>query len=269
VPSEALSSETVISVRDVHKSYGKGQAKTPVLRGVSLDIKQGEIVALIGQSGSGKSTLLNIIGSLDTWDKGTVEVMGIDFSKARESELAAMRNEQVGFVFQSFNLLEHLTCIENVILPASFTTMKEKDARAQGMDALKRVGLADLAHRPPGELSGGQKQRVAIARALYNKPRLLLCDEPTGNLDSETGENVIEFFGELNRDDGVTLLIVTHEERLSKFAQRVIHIKDGIIESDASVEAAKVARAAKSDAKVAEAAKASKNSSSDAKENAS
>ncbi|MCP4446002.1 MAG: ABC transporter ATP-binding protein [Myxococcales bacterium] len=216
----------------MHKSYGKGQAKTPVLRGVSLEIQKGEIVALIGQSGSGKSTLLNIIGSLDTWESGQVEVMGIDFSKARETELAAMRNEQIGFVFQSFNLLDHLTCIENVVLPASFTSMREKDAREQGMEALRRVGLEELAHRPPGELSGGQKQRVAIARALYNKPKLLLCDEPTGNLDSETGENVIEFFGELNREDGMTLLIVTHEERLSRFAERVVHIKDGVIQSD-------------------------------------
>ena len=231
----AKSSETVISVRDVHKSYGKGQVKTAVLRGVSLEIKHGEVVALIGQSGSGKSTLLNIIGSLDTWDKGHVEVLGIDYSKARESDLAALRNENLGFVFQSFNLLEHLTCIENVILPASFTRVRESVAREQGMEALERVGLKEFAHRPPGELSGGQKQRVAIARALYNKPKILLCDEPTGNLDSETGENVIEFFRELNRNDGVTLLIVTHEERLARFAERVVHIKDGVIqESDAS-----------------------------------
>ena len=231
---EAKSSETVVSVRDVYKSYGHHQAKTPVLRGVSLEIKQGEIVALIGQSGSGKSTLLNIIGSLDSWDKGHVEVLGLDFSKTKESRLAAMRNKDVGFVFQSFNLLEHLTCIENVVLPSSFTTTSEKDANAAGMRALERVGLVDLAHRPPGELSGGQKQRVAIARALFSGPKLLLCDEPTGNLDSETGENVIEFFGELNRDDGVTLLIVTHEERLARFAQRVIHIKDGVIDRDKS-----------------------------------
>ncbi len=224
--------ETVISVRDVHKSYGHGQAKTEVLRGVSLEIKKGEVVALIGQSGSGKSTLLNIIGSLDTWEKGQVEVLGIDFSKAKESRLAAMRNQDVGFVFQSFNLLEHLTCLENVVLPASFTSATETEARDQGMNALERVGLTELAHRPPGELSGGQKQRVAIARALFSRPKLLLCDEPTGNLDSETGENVIEFFRELNRDDGVTLLIVTHEERLSHFAERVVHIRDGKIECD-------------------------------------
>lgn len=224
--------ETVISLRDIHKSYGSGDAKTPVLQGVSLEIERGDIVALVGQSGSGKSTLLNIIGSLDTWDKGEVEVLGVDYNKARERHLAAMRNKQIGFVFQSFNLLEHLSCIDNVVLPAFFTTANADEAREAGMAALERVGLTELAGRAPGELSGGQKQRVAIARALFNKPKLLLCDEPTGNLDSETGRDVIEFFGELNEQDDVTLLIVTHEERLSTFAKRVIRIQDGIIEDD-------------------------------------
>jgi putative ABC transport system ATP-binding protein len=233
-----LSSETVISLREVYKSYGRGQARTPVLRGVSLEIKKGEVVAMVGQSGSGKSTMLNIIGSLDTCDKGGVEVLGVDFAKARESRLAALRNQDIGFVFQSFNLLDHLSCIENVVLPAYFTHTSEKEAHEAGMHALERVGLKDLATRSPGELSGGQKQRVAIARALFSGPKLLLCDEPTGNLDSETGRDVIEFFGELNREDGVTLLIVTHEERLSSFAQRVIHIQDGKIESDERKEAA-------------------------------
>jgi putative ABC transport system ATP-binding protein len=225
-------SELVISLKDVYKSYGQGKALTPVLQGVSIDISAGEVVAMVGQSGSGKSTLLNIIGSLDTWDKGKVCVMGVDYDKARESQLAKMRNNDIGFVFQSFNLLDHLSCIENVVLPAVFTGTSEKDARKIGMDALKRVGLADLAKRSPTELSGGQKQRVAIARALFSSPKLLLCDEPTGNLDSKTGRDVIEFFRELNKQDGLTLLIVTHEERLSTFADRVIFIKDGIIEKD-------------------------------------
>lgn len=227
-----MSDELVISLRDVYKSYGRGQARTPVLHGVSLEIKKGEVVAMVGQSGSGKSTILNIIGSLDTSDKGDVHVMGVDYAKARESRLAALRNEEIGFVFQSFNLLDHLSCIENVVLPAAFAKISDKDAHKAGMNALDRVGLKDLATRSPGELSGGQKQRVAIARALFSRPKLLLCDEPTGNLDSETGRDVIEFFGELNRNDGVTLLIVTHEERLSSFANRVIHIQDGKIESD-------------------------------------
>jgi putative ABC transport system ATP-binding protein len=221
-----------ISLRDVSKSYGRGQARTPVLHEVTLEIARGEVVALVGQSGSGKSTLLNIVGSLDTCDEGHVEVMGVDYSKARESRMAALRNQEIGFVFQSFNLLDHLSCIENVVLPAAFTHLHEKEAHAAGMQALERVGLKELAGRSPTELSGGQKQRVAIARALFSKPKLLLCDEPTGNLDSETGRDVINFFGKLNKEDGVTLLIVTHEERLSSFAERVIHIQDGRIESD-------------------------------------
>ncbi len=231
-----MSTETVISIRDVYKSYGRGDALTPVLRGVSMDIQQGEIVALLGQSGSGKSTLLNIIGSLDTCDKGSVTVLGNDFSKTKESALAEMRNTQLGFVFQSFNLLDHLTCLENVVLPAAFSTMRPEEAHKAAMVALERVGLDTLSHRYPTELSGGQKQRVAIARALFSKPKILLCDEPTGNLDSETGKSVIEFFDELNKKDGVTLLIVTHEERLSSFAQRAIHIVDGRIDESYSPE---------------------------------
>lgn len=227
-----MSSELVISLKDVHKSYGQGAAHTPVLQGVSLDIEAGEVVAMVGQSGSGKSTLLNIIGSLDTWDKGKVSVMGVDYDDARESQLAKMRNRDIGFVFQSFNLLDHLSCIENVVLPAVFTGTSEKQAYKIAMSALERVGLKKLAKRSPTELSGGQKQRVAIARALFSSPKLLLCDEPTGNLDSKTGKDVIDFFRELNKQDGLTLLIVTHEERLSTFADRVIHIKDGLIESD-------------------------------------
>jgi putative ABC transport system ATP-binding protein len=227
-----VSSELVISLKDVYKSYGQGEALTPVLQGVSVDLAAGEVVAMVGQSGSGKSTLLNIIGSLDTWDKGTVKVMGVDYGKAPESQLAKMRNDEIGFVFQSFNLLDHLSCIDNVVLPAVFTGTSEREAHKIGMSALERVGLKDLAKRSPTELSGGQKQRVAIARALFSSPKLLLCDEPTGNLDSKTGQDVIEFFRELNEQDGLTLLIVTHEERLSTFADRVIHIKDGVIESD-------------------------------------
>ena len=227
-----MSSELAISLSDVYKSYGQGAALTQVLSGVSVDIEAGEVVAMVGQSGSGKSTLLNIIGSLDTWDKGNVKVLGVDYAEARESRLAKMRNEDIGFVFQSFNILDHLSCIDNVVLPAIFTGTTAKEAKIIGMKALERVGLKELATRSPGELSGGQKQRVAIARALFSSPRILLCDEPTGNLDSQTGEDVIGFFRELNREDGVTLLIVTHEERLSTFADRVIHIRDGIIESD-------------------------------------
>jgi putative ABC transport system ATP-binding protein len=218
----------VVRLRDITKSYGEGAAKAQVLRGVSFDIDQGELIALVGQSGSGKSTLLNIIGGLDRPDAGEVEVLGIDTQRANDAKLAHMRNESIGFVFQAFNLLDHLSVLDNVVLPSAFAK-KAIDANTRGREALRRVGLADFAARRPGELSGGQKQRVAIARALFGSPKLLLCDEPTGNLDSETGREVIDFFRELNAKDGVTLLIVTHERRISSVAKRVIAMRDGAI----------------------------------------
>ncbi len=217
----------VVRLRDVTKSYGVGAARTQVLRGVSFDVEAGEFVALVGQSGSGKSTLLNMIGGLDQPDAGEVEVLGLDILKSADGQRARMRNESIGFVFQAFNLLDHLSVLDNVTLPASFNV--RRDAAARGREALRRVGLSDFAHRRPGELSGGQKQRVAIARALFGSPKLLLCDEPTGNLDSETGKEVIDFFRELNAKDGVTLLIVTHERRVSSVARRVIAMRDGML----------------------------------------
>ena len=218
----------VIRLRDVTKTYGTGAAKAQVLRGVSFDVDHGELIALVGQSGSGKSTLLNIIGGLDQPDAGEVEVLGIDTLRSNDAKLAHMRNESIGFVFQAFNLLDHLSVLDNVTLPAAFSK-KGNEVASRGREALRRVGLADFAHRRPGELSGGQKQRVAIARALFGEPKLLLCDEPTGNLDSETGKGVIDFFRELNAKDGVTLLIVTHERRISSVAKRVIAMRDGMI----------------------------------------
>jgi putative ABC transport system ATP-binding protein len=225
-PSPAPS--PIIRLRDVTKSYGIGAAKTAVLRGVSFDVDRGEFVALVGQSGSGKSTLLNIIGGLDQPDSGEVEVLGVDTIKSSDTRRAGIRNQSIGFVFQAFNLLDHLTVLGNVVLPASFAR-GASDVEARGREALRRVGLSDFAGRRPGELSGGQKQRVAIARALFNAPVLLLCDEPTGNLDSETGREVIDFFRELNARDGVTLLIVTHERRVSSVARRVIAMRDGML----------------------------------------
>jgi len=216
----------IIRLRDITKSYGAGAAKTQVLRGVSFDVASGEFVALVGQSGSGKSTLLNIIGGLDQPDAGEVEVFGVDTLKSSDAKRAEIRNRSIGFVFQAFNLLDHLTVLGNVILPASFAH-GASDVEGRGREALRRVGLSDFANRRPGELSGGQKQRVAIARALFNAPTLLLCDEPTGNLDSETGKEVIDFFRELNAKDGVTLVIVTHERRISSVAKRVIAMRDG------------------------------------------
>jgi putative ABC transport system ATP-binding protein len=221
----------------VKKSYGSGTARTPVLRGVSFDVAPGELIALVGQSGSGKSTLLNIIGGLDSADSGDVLVLGHSYHRTTEKELAKLRNQSIGFVFQAFNLLDHLTCLGNVTLPASFRKDHTSSAEIEqrGLEALRRVGLADFAQRRPSELSGGQKQRVAIARALFSQPKLLLCDEPTGNLDSETGREVIEFFRELNDKEGVTLVIVTHERRVSSVARRTIAIQDGAIVENADV----------------------------------
>jgi putative ABC transport system ATP-binding protein len=223
-----VADEPVIRLRDVTKHYGEGGSRTQVLRGVSLDIEHGEFVSLVGQSGSGKSTLLNIIGGLDLADDGEIEVLGHDYNRATEREKANLRNGPIGFVFQAFNLLDHLSCLGNVTLSSQFAAGAQR-VEERGNEALRKVGLADFAHRRPSELSGGQKQRVAIARALFGSPKLLLCDEPTGNLDSETGREVIEFFTELNEKEKVTLLIVTHERRVSSVARRVIAMKDGHI----------------------------------------
>jgi len=224
--------DIVIRLEDVEKSYGAGNARTPVLRGISFQVNAGELVAIIGQSGSGKSTLLNIIGGLDRADRGAVEVLGRDYGKVSERDMAALRNAEIGFIFQHFNLLDYLDCLGNVTLPSTFGGAIT-DIEARGMECLERVGMAELARRKPSELSGGQKQRVAIARALFNKPKLLLCDEPTGNLDTSTGRAVINFFREINREDGVTLVIVTHEQRMSRVAERIIRVQDGrMVEGD-------------------------------------
>jgi len=221
-----VAEEVVIKIRDVKKTYGSGAARTSVLHGISFDVIKGEFIALVGQSGSGKSTLLNIIGGLDTADSGDISVLGHDYNKIGERDLARLRNADLGFVFQHFNLLDHLTCVGNVALPAVFAVgVDHPQERAE--ECLTRVGLKEYCHRKPSELSGGQKQRVAIARALFNKPKLLLCDEPTGNLDTATGKEVIDFFKEVNEADGATLMIVTHERRISSVAKRVLTIQDG------------------------------------------
>lgn len=235
-------SEPVIRLSKVHKAYGRGAARTQVLREVSVEVGRGELVALVGASGSGKSTLLNIAGGLDRADSGEVEVLGHNFGRTRERDIAKLRNTKIGFVFQAFHLLDHLDCLANVMLPAAFARGAED--RAAGREALERVGLAGFERRRPGELSGGQKQRVAIARAVFRKPSLLLCDEPTGNLDSDTGRQVIDLFKSIH-GDGTTLVIVTHEERISTVAERVIRIRDGAIVDDVD-DAAPRAREAQS-----------------------
>jgi ABC-type lipoprotein export system ATPase subunit len=224
--------EPLIRFRGINKHYRTGQVRTHVLRDVDLDVQEGEYLAVVGTSGSGKSTLLNIIGGLDGDYTGEAHVAGQELSKLRDVELSHFRNEKVGFVFQHFNLLDHLSAAENVALPAMFAKQPMPDARARAVAVLERVGIGEKAAELPANLSGGQKQRVAIARALFNRPRLLLCDEPTGNLDSNTGQQIIELFASLNTDDGITLVIVTHEARVSTTAHRVIQLEDGQILAD-------------------------------------
>jgi putative ABC transport system ATP-binding protein len=216
----------VIRLDSVGKSYGA----QPVLRDVSLSVADGELLSLVGRSGSGKSTLLHIMGGLDRRYTGQASVLGHDLHALDDKRLARFRNREVGFVFQAFNLLDHLTARENVKLPAYFSDADTPDADRRAVDALARVGIGDKAESRPSALSGGQKQRVAIARALYHTPKLLLCDEPTGNLDSDTGAQIIELFRALNKE-GLTLVIVTHEERVSSVASRVLRLEDGALVS--------------------------------------
>ncbi len=212
----------MIRLEGVEKRYGT----QPVLRDLSLTVAPGELLSLVGRSGSGKSTLLHIMGGLDRRYGGRAIVLDRDLSTLSDAELSRFRNREVGFVFQAFNLLDHLSARQNVMLPAYFADGPSPDAARRAVEALDKVGIGDKAEARPSALSGGQKQRVAIARALYHQPKLLLCDEPTGNLDSDTGQQIIELFRALNRE-GLTLVIVTHEERVSSVASRVLRLDDG------------------------------------------
>jgi putative ABC transport system ATP-binding protein len=223
----------LVRVRGLHKDY----AGDAVLRGVDLDVDSGEILAIVGQSGCGKTTLLNVIGGLDRRCRGEVSVCGHSLAGMPDSALSALRGRQIGFVFQHFALLEHLTVSENVALPGLFASSPAPQGRARV--CLEQVGLVDRSSDLAGRLSGGQKQRVAIARALFNEPRLLLCDEPTGNLDRVTGQQIIELFERLVRELSLTLVLVTHEPRVSDRATRVVRMLDGAIEgAEGSSEAA-------------------------------
>ncbi len=208
-----------------------GAQALPVLKGIDLDITRNEYVALMGPSGSGKSTLMNILGCLDSPTGGTYVLNGHDVSKMEDNELAEVRNKEIGFVFQQFNLLPRLTAAENVALPLIYAGVSKKDRTERAMIALERVGLKDRSHHKPNEMSGGQIQRVAIARAIVNNPALLLADEPTGNLDSKTSVEVMEIFGQIQAA-GNTVVLVTHEEDIAEYARRVVRLRDGMIESD-------------------------------------
>lgn len=215
----------VVEVRDLRKVYGDGSSTRAALDGVSLTVEKGELVVILGHSGSGKSTLLGIAGGLDRTYEGSVSLFGHDVAALSDKALARLRGKKIGFVFQAFHLLNHLTVLDNVLAPALFDDgPRRRDERA--LAVLDHLGMKDRAHDLPTQLSGGQRQRVAIARALLQEPELLLCDEPTGNLDAETGERTIALFRDLHRE-GLTMLAVTHEERLANIATRVIRLKDG------------------------------------------
>ncbi|AKJ06543.1 putative ABC transport system ATP-binding protein [Archangium gephyra] len=216
----------MIRARDIVKQYRDGDGtEVRVLDGLSLDVADGDFVAVVGPSGSGKSTLLHLLGGLDVHYQGDVEVAGVKLSGLKDKELARFRNQHVGFVFQSFHLIPNLSAVENVLMPSHFGAASP-EARRRAESLLDRVGLLAKKDRAPVRLSGGERQRVAIARALFTGPRLLLCDEPTGNLDAATGAGVITLFQELNRE-GITLLAVTHEDRMSTAARRVLRLKEG------------------------------------------
>jgi len=208
-----------------------GSHSLEVLKGISLDIFKNEYVALMGPSGSGKSTLMNILGCLDTPTSGTYVLNGSDVSKMSDDDLAEVRNKEIGFVFQQFNLLPRLSAAENVALPLVYAGTSKKERTERAMEALRKVGLADRSHHKPNEMSGGQIQRVAIARALVNNPSLLLADEPTGNLDTKTSAEVMEIFSAI-QSSGNTVVLVTHEEDIAAYAKRIVRLRDGNIESD-------------------------------------
>ncbi|MEP7054986.1 MAG: ABC transporter ATP-binding protein [Actinomycetota bacterium] len=216
----------VIELDDVRKTYSTGAVEVEAVRGVSLTIEEGEYVAIMGPSGSGKSTLMHLLGCLDRPTSGTYLLAGSDVSRMSEAELAEVRNERIGFVFQQFNLLPTMTACRNVELPLCYAGVGRTERRERAMEALRRVGLEDRVLHRPGELSGGQQQRVAVARALVTDPALILADEPTGNLDSASAADVLALFDEL-RDAGRTIVLITHEPDVAAAAQRVLHIRDG------------------------------------------
>jgi putative ABC transport system ATP-binding protein len=232
-------SDSVIHLEEIKKSYIMGKQKLQVLKGISLDILRNEYVALMGPSGSGKSTLMNILGCLDSPTSGKYILNGHDVSTMLDNNLADIRNKEIGFVFQQFNLLPRLSALENVALPLVYAGINKKTRLEMAHEVLRKVDLMDRSHHKPNELSGGQCQRVAIARALVNNPSIILADEPTGNLDTKTSYEIMNIFAQIH-DEGNTVVLVTHEEDISNYAKRVIRLRDGVLESDKRKDAASV-----------------------------
>ena len=222
---------SIIETQNLYKNYDLGEIQVSVLKGISFSIKQGEFVALMGVSGSGKSTLMNILGCLDRPTSGKYFLDGQEVSALSSDERALLRNNKIGFVFQNFNLLRRTSALDNVLMPLSYSThnLSNKEAKEEALALLNKLGLANRVNHEPSQLSGGQQQRVAIARALINNPSILLADEPTGNVDSRTSEEILQMFRDLNSKEGITLLLVTHDPNIAKHADRSILIKDGIV----------------------------------------
>ncbi|NDG53584.1 MAG: ABC transporter ATP-binding protein [Flavobacteriia bacterium] len=224
----------IIETKDLRRTFQVGSETVEALKGINLGVDKGEFVSIMGPSGSGKTTLMNIIGCLDTPTDGFYYLNNQLVNKLDDDELASIRNKEIGFVFQSFHLLAKNSALNNVMLPLKYAGVKEGDAELLAKDVLEKVGLSDRMSHAPSELSGGQQQRVAIARALVNKPSIIFADEPTGNLDSQTGDDVMNLFKELN-SQGQTIILITHEEDIAKQSKRIINIKDGLIESDLNI----------------------------------
>ena len=224
----------IIETKDLRRTFQVGSETVEALKGINLGVDKGEFVSIMGPSGSGKTTLMNIIGCLDTPTDGFYYLNNQLVNKLDDDELALIRNKEIGFVFQSFHLLAKNSALNNVMLPLKYAGVKEGDAELLAKDVLEKVGLSDRMSHAPSELSGGQQQRVAIARALVNKPSIIFADEPTGNLDSQTGDDVMNLFKELN-SQGQTIILITHEEDIAKQSKRIINIKDGLIESDLNI----------------------------------
>jgi putative ABC transport system ATP-binding protein len=229
----------IIHLENIWKNYYLGKQTIEVLKSISFDIFKNEYVALMGPSGSGKSTLMNILGCLDTPTSGMYVLNGKDVSRTSDNDLADVRNSEIGFVFQQFNLLPRLTAVENVALPLVYAGVPKKQRTERAMEVLKKVDLSDRSHHKPNEMSGGQNQRVAIARALVNDPSIILADEPTGNLDSKTSYEIMNIFSKIHAS-GNTVILVTHEEDISHYAHRIIRLRDGVIDSDKRREAVAV-----------------------------